>query len=215
MQGAVADNPSRLVAPGDPVVLDGPPPRFVGRGGEKLDYALEQFGIDVAGLRGIDVGASTGGFTDCLLQRGASSVVALDVGHGQLDVRLRNDTRVTVIERLHVNEADPSAIGAPFDVVVADVSFISLTSVADALINRLAAPGAPLIALVKPQFEVSRAVASRGRGVVTDPDEREASVERVVSAFAERGAAMMGLVESPITGASGNVEFLLHVVRAA
>ncbi len=211
----MADNASRLVAPGDAVLLEAPPSRFVGRGGEKLDAALDAFGVSVTGARAIDVGASTGGFTDCLLQRGATSVVALDVGHGQLDARLRADARVAVVERTHVNEADAVGLGAPFDVVVADVSFISLTSIADALVTRLAGAGTPIIVLVKPQFEVSKAVASKGKGVVRDPAERAASVDRVVRAFEACGATMMGLVESPITGAAGNVEFLLHAVKGA
>ena len=215
VQGTTADNASRLVAPGDAVLLEAPPSRFVGRGGEKLDAALDSFGVSVTGARAVDVGASTGGFTDCLLQRGAASVVALDVGHGQLDARLRGDERVVVIERTHVNDADAVALGAPFDVVVADVSFISLTSIADALVTRLAGVGAPIVVLVKPQFEVSKAVASKGKGVVHDPAERAASVDRVVRAFEARGATMMGIVESPITGAAGNVEFLLHAVKGA
>lgn len=213
VQGAIADKGTRLVAPGDAVVVDGPPARFVGRGGEKLDAALDAFEIDVNNKRAIDVGASTGGFTDCLLQRGAVSVVALDVGHGQLDARLRADSRVQVVERVHVNDADAGALGAPFDVVVADLSFISLTSVADALVTRLAAPGAPIVALVKPQFEVSKAIASKGKGVVRDPAERAAALNRVTRAFEACGATMMGVVESPITGAAGNVEFLLHAMR--
>jgi 23S rRNA (cytidine1920-2'-O)/16S rRNA (cytidine1409-2'-O)-methyltransferase len=212
VQGAVATNPGRLVSPGDPVVIDGPPPRFVGRGGEKLDFALDAFALAVHGRRALDVGASTGGFTDCLLQRGAAHVVALDVGHGQLDARLRADPRVTVVERTHVNEVDASAIGAPFALIVADVSFISLTAVAATLFARLAAPGADVVALVKPQFEVTRAVASRGKGVVTDPADWDASLERVRTAFAACGAAMMGTVTSPITGASGNTEFFVHAV---
>lgn len=210
VRGAVADNPARMVDRGEAVVVDGPAPRFVGRGGEKLDFALEAFAVDVAGKRAVDVGASTGGFTDCLLQRGAVSVVALDVGHGQLDSRLRGDGRVAVVERTHVNDADPAALGAPFAIVVADVSFISLTSIAATLFGVLAAPGADVVVLVKPQFEVSRVVASRGKGVVTDAAEWERSVERVQNAFSACGATMMGVVESPIRGASGNTEFLLH-----
>lgn len=209
----MADKPTRMVAAGDPVVVDGPPARFVGRGGEKLDHALAHFAVDVVRRRAIDVGASTGGFTDCLLQRGAMSVVALDVGHGQLDQRLRTDARVVVVERTHVNEADIDALGGPFDLVVADVSFISLTSVAATLVGRLALPGADVVVLVKPQFEVSKAVASRGKGVVTDPVERAAAVDRVRSAIEAAGATIMGVVESPITGASGNQEYLLHARR--
>jgi 23S rRNA (cytidine1920-2'-O)/16S rRNA (cytidine1409-2'-O)-methyltransferase len=212
VQGAVATNPGRLVAAGDAVVIDGPPPRFVGRGGEKLDHALAVFGLEVAGRRALDVGASTGGFTDCLLQRGAAHVVALDVGHGQLDARLRADARVTVVERTHVNEVDPAGIGGPFDLVVVDVSFISLTAIAAALFERLSSPGGDVVALVKPQFEAARAVVSRGKGVITDPAEWDAAVARVRTAFEACGAAMMGTVTSPLTGASGNTEFLLHAV---
>jgi 23S rRNA (cytidine1920-2'-O)/16S rRNA (cytidine1409-2'-O)-methyltransferase len=215
VQGAVADKATRMVAAGDAVVVDGPPPRFVSRGGEKLDAALDVFDVDVSGQRALDVGASTGGFTDCLLQRGAAHVVALDVGHGQLDSRLRADERVTVVERTHVNEVDPASIGGPFPLVVADVSFISLTSIASALLSRLAAPGADIVVLVKPQFEVPRAVASKGKGVITDPAQWEASVDRVRTAFEAGGATMMGTVTSPITGASGNTEFLLHAVAGS
>ncbi|MEY2425180.1 MAG: rRNA (cytidine1920-2-O)/16S rRNA (cytidine1409-2-O)-methyltransferase [Actinomycetota bacterium] len=215
VRGSVADKPNRMVAAGDAVVIDGPPPRFVSRGGEKLDAALDAFKVEVTGRRAVDVGASTGGFTDCLLQRGAAHVVALDVGHGQLDRRIRGDERVTVVERTHVNEVDPAAIGAPFPLVVADVSFISLTSVAATLFSRLAAPAADVVVLVKPQFEVSKAVASKGKGVVTDPAEWEAAVARVQTAFAACGATMMGTVTSPITGASGNTEFLLHAVAGS
>ena len=212
VQGAVADKATRLVAAGDPIVVDGPPPRFVGRGGDKLDAALDAFGISVTGRRAIDVGASTGGFTDCLLQRGALSVVALDVGHGQLDAGLRRDSRVVVIERMHVNDIDAVAIGAPFDAVVVDVSFISLASVAATLVSSLSGPGTDLVALVKPQFEVSRAVASRGKGVVRDPAEWEAALERVRTAFVACGATMMGTVESSLKGAAGNTEFFVHAV---
>ena len=214
VQGTRADNPARMVAAGDAVIVEGPPPRFVGRGGDKLDFGLDAFGVRVDGRRALDIGASTGGFTDCLLQRGATEVVALDVGHGQLDQRLRSDARVVVIERTHVNDVDAQAIGAPFDLVVADVSFISLASIAKTVFGALAAPGADVVVLVKPQFEVDRAVASRGKGVITDPAEWQASVARVQTAFAACGATMMGTVESPIKGASGNTEFLLHAVAS-
>ncbi|MDP1794729.1 MAG: TlyA family RNA methyltransferase [Acidimicrobiales bacterium] len=213
VQGARADKATRMVAPGDAVVVDGPPARFVGRGGEKLDHALELFGIDVRGRRAADIGASTGGFTDCLLQRGAASVLALDVGHGQLDQRLRLDDRVCVVERMHVNDALPASLDGPFDIVVVDVSFISLTKVAAAIVRGFARPGADIVALVKPQFEVTKAVASRGKGVVTDADERSAAVGRVSSALEASGATIMGVVDSPITGASGNQEYLLYAHR--
>lgn len=209
--GAPAAKAARLVGPGEPVVVQGDPPRFVGRGGEKLEAALAGFGIDLAGALVLDAGASTGGFTDCLLQRGAAKVVALDVGHGQLHERLRADPRVVVVERTNVRDADLSQWG-PFDAVVADLSFISLTAVLDALVG-CCAPGGWLVLLVKPQFEVGRVEASRGRGVISDPELWKQSVLRVSTAAADAGACIMGLMCSPLRGADGNVEFLLHLLR--
>jgi 23S rRNA (cytidine1920-2'-O)/16S rRNA (cytidine1409-2'-O)-methyltransferase len=207
--GAPATKAARSVAPDEAVVVLGPPPRFVGRGGEKLDHALTGFAVDVAGLRAYDLGASTGGFTDCLLQRGAASVVALDVGYGQLHERLRADDRVEVHERTNLRDVLPGHLGAPADVVVADLSFISLRTVLPALLP-LAVAGAPLVLLVKPQFEAGREEAARGRGVISDPAIWRRVLEEVTSALAGGGAAIMGLMASPITGADGNVEFLLH-----
>lgn len=208
--GSVAEKAARLVASHEPIELLGLPQRFVGRGGEKLDAALTAFAIDVAGANAIDVGASTGGFTDCLLQRGARAVVALDVGHGQLHMRLRRDPRVRCVERTNVRTADVVSLGGPFDVVVADVSFISLETVAPAVAGSLAAPDADVVVLVKPQFEVGRAEASRGRGVIRDPELWRAALERACSALAGQAAAMMGVMVSPLHGADGNVEFLVH-----
>jgi 23S rRNA (cytidine1920-2'-O)/16S rRNA (cytidine1409-2'-O)-methyltransferase len=204
--GAVADKPARLVAPDEPVELVGDPPRFVGRGGEKLDAALDRFAVPVAGRRALDAGASTGGFTDCLLQRGARSVVAVDVGYGQLHERLRADPRVEVHERTDVRAFRPDE---RFELVVADLSFISLRTVAPALVA-LASPGADLVVLVKPQFEAGRIEASKGRGVIRHPEVRERAVAGVRSAMEAAGAAMMEVMESPLTGADGNVEFLAH-----
>lgn len=212
--GAPAAKPARLVAPDEPIEVAGPPPRFVSRGGEKLDAALERFGIDVAGRRVLDAGASTGGFSDCCLQRGASSVVALDVGHGQLHERLRRDPRVTVVERTNVRTLDPAAVGGPFDLVVADLSFISLTTVARPLVAA-AADGADLVLLVKPQFEAGRREASRGRGVIRDPGVWSDALTRVIDAVEDAGATIMGAMVSPLRGSSGNVEFLLHARRLA
>ena len=145
------------MAAGDAIVLQGPPPRFVSRGGEKLVAALEHFTIDVAGRRALDAGASTGGFTDCLLQRGAASVVAVDVGRGQLHQRLLADDRVCSFERTNIRSLALDAVGGVrFDVVVADLSFISLRTVAEPLLERLAAPGADVVLLIKPQFEAGR-----------------------------------------------------------
>ncbi len=214
--GAPATKANRLVAPAEPIFLAGPGPRFVSRGGDKLDAALARFGLDVGGRRCLDAGASTGGFTDCLLQSGAASVVALDVGRGQLHERLRRDHRVISVERTNLRLAHLADLaGEPFEVVVADLSFISLRSVAPVLLGELAAPGADVVVLVKPQFEVGsleggRAEVSRGRGVVRDPRLWLGTLEGAVGAFAGCGAAMMGVMASPLTGAQGNVEFLLH-----
>ena len=208
--GARADKASRLVAPGEPIELLGPPPRHVSRGGDKLDGALDRFDVPVAGRRVLDAGASTGGFTDCLLQRGASHVVAVDVGHGQLHPRVRRHPSVTVLERTDVRGLDATALGGAFDLVVADLSFISLVGVVPTLAGPLAAPGADLIVLVKPQFEAGRREVSRGRGVVRDPVVRRAALDRVASALLGAGASIMGAMASPVVGAAGNVEYLLH-----
>jgi 23S rRNA (cytidine1920-2'-O)/16S rRNA (cytidine1409-2'-O)-methyltransferase len=195
------------------VLVAGDPPRFVSRGGEKLDAALDRFAVDPVGVRALDAGASTGGFTDCLLQRGAARVVALDVGHGQLHERLRADPRVEVHERRNVRDLAPRDLGEPFPLVVADLSFISLRAVLPHLLDQ-AAPGADLVLLVKPQFEAGRDEASRGRGVIRDPEVWRRVLEEVVVALGGYGAAIMGAMPSPITGADGNVEFLVHA-RAA
>ncbi len=209
----MADKPARLVDAGEPVQLAGPPPRFVSRGGEKLDAALERLDIDVAGRTALDAGASTGGFTDCLLQRGAAHVVAVDVGHGQLDVRLRQDPRVEVMERTNVRDLTVGSLpGAPFDVVTADLAFVSLRRVAPVL-TALAAPGADVIVLVKPQFEAGRVEASKGRGVIRDPEVWRRALLGVRDAFEGSAAAMMGLMVSPLRDANGNVEFLAHFRR--
>jgi 23S rRNA (cytidine1920-2'-O)/16S rRNA (cytidine1409-2'-O)-methyltransferase len=209
VNGAVAGKPAHLVAASDNLVVSGPPPRFVSRAGEKLDAALDHFGLDVAGLRVLDCGASTGGFTDCLLQRGAAEVVALDVGHGQLHPRIRDDGRVTVLERTNIRGATTETIGGRVDAVVADVSFISLTAVIPALV-RLCKPGAPMVLLVKPQFEAGREVVSRGKGVVTDPAVHAEVVERIEDALRRSGCTIAGWVDSPILGAEGNRELLVH-----
>jgi 23S rRNA (cytidine1920-2'-O)/16S rRNA (cytidine1409-2'-O)-methyltransferase len=221
VSGAPATKPARLVAPGEPVLLLGPPSRFVGRGGDKLDAALVRFAVDPAGRHALDAGASTGGFTDCLLQRGAAHVYAVDVGHGQLDPSLRADVRVTLLERTNarmlteavLRGADPGF--APCSLVVADLSFISLRSVLPALTGALAAPGADLVLLVKPQFEAGRAAVSRGRGVVRDPAVWLGALTGVASALADGGTGIMGAMVSPLTGASGNVEFLVHARKGA
>jgi 23S rRNA (cytidine1920-2'-O)/16S rRNA (cytidine1409-2'-O)-methyltransferase len=206
--GAMADKASRLVAPADAIELVEDRPTYVGRGGRKLEHALDHFDLDVAGLRALDAGASTGGFTDCLLQRGAREVVSLDVGHGQLHERIRADPRVLVLERTNVRGIDAATIGGRVDLVVADLSFISLALVADALVG-VCQPGASMVLLVKPQFEAGRAEVSRGRGVITDPEIRRRVLDEVAEAYRERRCEVVGHTESPITGADGNVEYLL------
>ena len=211
MGGAPAEKASRLVAPEESLRIAGEGPRFVSRGGEKLDAALEGFAIDVSGRAALDVGASTGGFTDCLLQRGAAHVVALDVGRGQLHQRLRADTRVTVIERTNVRYVTPGDLGGErFPILTADLSFISLRTVAPNLVG-LAAPGADLVVLVKPQFEAGRREASRARGVIRDPEVWQRVLAEVAGAFAAQGSDMIDTMRSPLTGADGNVEFLMHL----
>ncbi|HTN79144.1 MAG TPA: TlyA family RNA methyltransferase [Acidimicrobiales bacterium] len=206
--GALAQKPSRMVAASEPVEVIGPPPRFVSRGGDKLAGALEVFGIEVEGRDAFDAGASTGGFTDCLLQAGASRVVAVDVGHGQLDDRVRADPRVEVHERVNVRALAPGALGR-FSLVVADLSFISLVSVLDGLLGA-ARPAADLVLLVKPQFEAGKAEADRGRGVITDPGVWGAVAEKIERALVVRGAVIMGWMVSPIRGSKGNVELFVH-----
>jgi 23S rRNA (cytidine1920-2'-O)/16S rRNA (cytidine1409-2'-O)-methyltransferase len=216
VSGTQADKPARLVAPGEPVVLLGPPSPFVGRGGRKLEAALDRFQIAVAGRRALDAGASTGGFTDCLLQRGAAHVYAVDVGHGQLHPALRAHPRVTVLERTNVRTLTLAELGAadpayvPCPLVAADLSFISLRSVVPALTGPVSTPHADLVLLVKPQFEAGRAAVSRGKGVIRDPALWLGALEGVASALHDAKTGIMGAMVSPLTGSAGNVEFLVH-----
>lgn len=208
----IAPKPATMVAAGTPVELIGDGARFVSRGGEKLAHALDEFGIDVAGRRAIDLGASTGGFTDCLLQAGALEVTAVDVGYNQLDYRLRTDPRVIVHERTNVRTADPAGLGGPYPLIVGDLSFISLELIMPS-VAALAAEDADIVLLVKPQFEVGKGQVSRG-GVVTDPALWAQAIDRVVTAAEANGLGARGLLASPLRGASaGNVEFLLWVWR--
>ena len=213
VSGTVADKPARLVAAGEPIELLGPTPRYVSRGGEKLRAALDRFSIDVTGARALDAGASTGGFTDCLLQSGAASVVALDVGRAQLHDRLRRDSRVINLEQHDVRDATLDSVGGiPVDVVTADLSFISLARTIPSLTGEVAARGATVVVLAKPQFEAGRVEASRGKGIIRDPDIHRRTLGEVASALTGSGAAIMGAMPSPITGQAGNIEFLLHAV---
>ncbi len=210
VDGAPARRASQPTGVGAKVSLSGPGSPWVGRGALKLLHGLDVFGLDPAGARALDVGASTGGFTQALLARGAAHVWALDVGRGQLAPALAQDPRVTSIEG--VNARDMAEDVAPVvDWIVADVSFISLTLALPKALAR-GAPGATLVALVKPQFEAGRAAVGRG-GLVRDPAAREAACARVSAFLAASGWPPLGLTESPIAGGDGNVEFLVAARR--
>jgi 23S rRNA (cytidine1920-2'-O)/16S rRNA (cytidine1409-2'-O)-methyltransferase len=194
------------------ISIDAPEHPYVGRGGLKLAHALDEFRIEADRRRALDIGASTGGFTDVLLQRGAAGVVALDVGHGQLDWKLRSDPRVVVFERVNARTLTPDTLPEGtrrFDIVTIDVSFISLRQILP-VVPPLLAPGADVVALVKPQFEAGRADVGKG-GIVRDPDVQARAVEEVTAAAEQLGFVRLGVVESPITGMEGNREFLLHL----
>ncbi len=209
--GAPALKVTRLVGAGEPVRLLGPRARFVGRGGEKLDAALDELGVAVAGRRALDAGASTGGFTDCLLQRGVAHVAAVDVGHGQLHPKLRDDPRVAVFERTDIRRVTPELLGGQVDLVVADLSFISLRVVLGALLGA-AAQGGDLVLLVKPQFEAGRVEAARAKGVIRDPAVHERIRGEVSEALLVAGAAPVAWTTSVLRGAEGNVELFVHAI---
>lgn len=179
--------------------------RFVSRGGHKLEGALEELGLDVQGAVAVDVGASTGGFTDCLLQRGAALVYAVDVGQGQLASRLVDDPRVVVMDRTNARHLEPEQFAEPIDLVVVDASFISLDKLMPAL-GRLLRPGGHLLAMVKPQFEAGREEARRHRGVIKDPAVREAAIARARDAIVAEGLRVTGECDSRVPGPKGNVE---------
>jgi 23S rRNA (cytidine1920-2'-O)/16S rRNA (cytidine1409-2'-O)-methyltransferase len=201
----IATSRATLVSPDDTLKVDAGP-RFVGRGGYKLRAALSEFEISVVGKFCLDVGSSTGGFTDCLLQEGASSVVAVDVGREQLVAELRHDPRVRVMQETDIRSLAAADIGGPFPLVVVDVSFISVTRLAETIAG-MTAPGGEAVILVKPQFEVGRKAV--GRGVVRAGEERETALVRVVSAFVHAGFDSLGTMESPVVGEAGNREHFL------
>jgi 23S rRNA (cytidine1920-2'-O)/16S rRNA (cytidine1409-2'-O)-methyltransferase len=217
LRGARAEKAAAMVDPADAVrVVEADGDEYVSRGGRKLAGALDTFasaGLGVAGRRCLDAGASTGGFTDVLLRRGAAAVIAVDVGYGQLAWPLRNDARVTVLERTNVRALTPDAIGGPVDVTVADLSFISLRLVLPALVACTTTDG-DLVPMVKPQFEVGRDRVGSG-GVVRDPDLRAAAVLDVAASAGELALGVAGIAVSPLPGPSGNVEFFLWLRRGA
>jgi len=212
VNGHPAKKPSDNVRPGDALTVDAPE-KFVSRGGHKLEHAMEHFQVNAAGLTAIDIGASTGGFTDCLLQRGAARVYAVDVGQGQLAWKLRNDPRVVVMEKTNARFLRPENFPAPAGLIVADCSFISLTKILPPAVPLLQ-PGGVIVALIKPQFEAGKAEVDKGRGVITDAAIHErvlAELKDFVSAQA--GLCWRGVVESPLLGPAGNKEFLALIEK--
>jgi 23S rRNA (cytidine1920-2'-O)/16S rRNA (cytidine1409-2'-O)-methyltransferase len=209
VDGDVVSKAGAAVAAGARVEVVASDHPYVGRGGVKLAHALEAFAIAVAGRLALDVGASTGGFTDVLLQRGAREVIAIDVGHGQLDWRLRNDPRVVVREGVNARSLTSDHVPHPVDMVVIDVAFISLKLIFPSVVPFLA-PDADVIALIKPQFEAGRAEVGKG-GLVTDPEVHQAVIDAVTRHAAVSGLRRIALSPSPITGASGNREFFIHL----
>ena len=213
VNGAVAERAARAVLPGDALdVLRRP--RFVSRGGEKLDGALAALGLEVTGRRCVDVGASTGGFTDCLLQRGASSVAAVDVGRAQLHERLRSAPQVHNLEGVNVRHLQPGDVGGPAELVTADLSFIGLSLVM-ARLAALTATGGDLLVLVKPQFEATRREVSAGRGVIRSPEVWRRTLIEVAQSAGAEGLLPRAVVLADPPGAEGNAEFFLHCTKPA
>jgi 23S rRNA (cytidine1920-2'-O)/16S rRNA (cytidine1409-2'-O)-methyltransferase len=211
--GVRVDKAGTLVPDDAAIEVRGADHGYVSRGGVKLAGALDAFALDVTGLRCLDLGASTGGFTDCLLQRGAAGVTAVDVGYGQLAHKLRIDPRVVVMERTNARTLTPDAVGGPVDLTVVDASFIGLEKLMPA-IAACTRPGGALVALVKPQFEVGREEASRARGVIRDEAVRSEAIERATRSVAESGFAVVARCDSSLPGPKGNREAFVHARRA-
>jgi 23S rRNA (cytidine1920-2'-O)/16S rRNA (cytidine1409-2'-O)-methyltransferase len=203
------EKPGQLVDRSAPIRIKGETLRYVSRGGLKLEEAIRAFGIDPTGKICIDIGASTGGFTDCLLQHGAAKVWAVDVGHNQLAWQIRKDPRVTVLEGINARNLEPGLFPVRFSLAVIDVSFISLSKIFPA-VARIVGDGADIIALIKPQFEVGKGEVGKG-GVVTDPLKHKRVIEQTVESALESGLVPIDLTESPILGAEGNREFFIHL----
>jgi len=205
----LADKPGRTVGAADHIALKSPPLAYAGRGGLKLEAALAHFHLDPNGLVCMDVGASTGGFTDCLLQNGAKRVYAVDVGYGQLAWKLRQDERVVVIERTNIRHMEKDRIAEPIDLATIDVSFISLTLVIPVVVGFLG-PGAGILALIKPQFEVGKGQVGKG-GIVKDPGQHRAVIDKILGFCKDQGLCCHGVTPSPVAGSKGNREFLLYL----
>jgi 23S rRNA (cytidine1920-2'-O)/16S rRNA (cytidine1409-2'-O)-methyltransferase len=203
------DKPGQLIDASAEIRIKGEQPRYVSRGGLKLEAALREFNVSAEGKSCLDVGASTGGFTDCLLQHGAARVRAVDVGHNQMAWRIRQDRRVEVIEGENARNLDPGQFPALFDLATIDVSFISLTKILPA-VRSCVKDDADVIALIKPQFEVGKGEVGRG-GIVKDPQKHRRVIHEIKDAAQSIGLFTSGLIESPILGAEGNREFLIHL----
>jgi 23S rRNA (cytidine1920-2'-O)/16S rRNA (cytidine1409-2'-O)-methyltransferase len=210
VDGVVVDKPAKLVSL-DARIQVVQPALYVSRSGDKLAAALDAFQIDPKGTIGLDVGCSTGGFTDCLLQRGATRIYAVDVGYGQFEWRLRQDSRVVLLERTNIRYVDRTAVPEPIDLAVIDVSFISLTLVLPAVVHLLNS-AAVIVALVKPQFEVGKGQVGRG-GIVRDDVQREAVTEKVIHCATQLGFQLKGVLDSPVIGRKGNREILVGFTR--
>ena len=210
VDGIMVDKPAKLVSP-DARIEIVRPASFVSRAGDKLAAALDAFHIDPRGAIGLDVGCSTGGFTDCLLQRGATRIYAIDVGYGQFEWKLRQDSRVVLLERTNIRYVDRAAVPEPIDLAVIDVSFISLTLVLPTVVYLLNS-GAMVVALVKPQFEVGKGQVGRG-GIVRDDTQRAAVTEKVIACAAHLGLQLKGVLDSPVIGRKGNREILVGFAR--
>ena len=213
VSGAPATKVATLVGDDQPLILRGQPRRYVSRGGDKLRAALDRFSVDPAGCECLDAGASTGGFTDCLLQAGAARVIAFDVGYGQLAWALRTDDRVIVVERQNARELEPGSLAFDPAIVVADLSFISLRAVVAALAG-VARTDATFLVLVKPQFEAGPRHVGKG-GVVREPAVWRTVLDDVASAFSRQGLGPAGIMASPVLGPAGNVEFVLHARKGS
>jgi 23S rRNA (cytidine1920-2'-O)/16S rRNA (cytidine1409-2'-O)-methyltransferase len=212
VDGVPVTKPGTQVRPDTVVTCNAEEPPYVSRAGFKLAHALDTFGIDVTGMVALDAGLSTGGFTDCLLQRGAAKVFGVDVGYGQVHEKIRVDPRVVVLERTNLRDLTPMKLGELVDLVTLDLSFISVTKVLDAVFACMK-PTATIVILIKPQFESERHEVGKG-GIVKDPAVHERVIQKIKNDLESRGCTILGITDSPILGATGNKEFLIGARRA-
>ena len=212
VNGSFALNVNQLVKQSDNIVLATPPKQFVSRGGEKLAHAIQSFGIAVEGANCIDIGSSTGGFTDCLLQRGAQRVTCVDVGYGLLHEKIISDRRVTVFERTNIKNLSGDSLAQTFDIVVVDLSFISLRTVMKNILS-LANSDASIVMLIKPQFEATKLEASKSKGVIVDREIWIRTITEVLLSASEHGGNAQDIIVSPVPGKAGNKEFLLLISK--